>query len=446
MRHVVVVELFLFEPLVISAYYGLTMGTGSVPNPARSPPLILTAPSPRNNFAQLADSRYKYPPPDRPFLQVEGFQFCHCLNNATFFTDLVLDLPSGPARLSQNNTAEFALLLDYTARKMLEQWDRKWYQREVTITPEYREDFAAYLILIHDKPENVEALIDALLSPDDSVFIYLHIDAENFEATVPYTREILQNVQARKNVALMETRFAITWGHISMLWAEIRGFFDLLDMISFDYVINLSGSDYPLKTATVIYDHLQRRPGGNWLYWNDGGGQLNWRLESMFHCLGGSEENCRWAQTGWEFRSWKSLEDLFQHKYKGSQWLILHYDAVQYLRHSERAKLLLMWAEHTLCPDEMILPILFAASPFVNKTYQDPKRLLHWNGGQHPRTWTIREKWDIEYWQRYFFWIRKVDVVQDKELKALLDGIRETGEMWDGAVADFKWGVVPVDK
>ena len=394
---------------------------------------------------------------------------------------------------------------------MLEQWDRKWYQREVTITPEYREDFAArgecfaivqgynsedfptiqyvqkpygkqerilrtisandtfpflnfegnssapgrsekkhyklaYLILIHDKPENVEALIDALLSPDDSVFIYLHIDAENFEATIPYTREILQIVQARKNVALMETRFAITWGHISMLWAEIRGFFDLLDMISFDYVINLSGSDYPLKTATVIYDHLQRRPGGNWLYWNDGGGQLNWRLESMFHCLGGSEENCRWAQTGWEFRSWKSLEDLFQHKYKGSQWLILHYDAVQYLRHSERAKLLLMWAEHTLCPDEMILPIFFAASPFVNKTYQDPKRLLHWNGGSHPRTWTIREKWDIEYWQRYFFWIRKVDVVQDKELKALLDGIRETGEMWDGAVADFKWGVVPVDK
>ena len=42
MRHVVVVELFLFEPLVISAYYGLTMGTGSVPNPARFPPLILT--------------------------------------------------------------------------------------------------------------------------------------------------------------------------------------------------------------------------------------------------------------------------------------------------------------------------------------------------------------------------------------------------------------------
>ena len=107
--------------------------------------------------------------------------------------------------------------------------------------------------------------------------------------------------------------------------------------------------------------------------------------------------------------------------------------------------MLLTWAEHTHCPDEMILPIFFAASPFVNITYKDPKRLMRWNGGQHPFTWTIKEKWDIEYWQRYFCWIRKVDVVKDKELKGLLDGIREKGEMWDGAVAEYKWGIVPVD-
>jgi len=31
------------------------------------------------------------------------------------------------------------------------------------------------------------------------------------------------------------------------------------------------------------------------------------------------------------------------------------------------------------------------------------------------------------------------------ELKGLLDGIREKGEIWEGAVADFKWGVVPVN-
>jgi hypothetical protein len=94
----------------------------------------------------------------------------------------------------------------------------------------------------------------------------------------------------------------------------------------------------------------------------------------------------------------------------------------------------------------MILPIFFAASPFVNRTYKDPKRLMRWSGEQHPTTWTMNEKMDIEYWQKYFCWIRKVDVVQDKDLKVLLDGIREKGEMWEGAVADFRWGVVPVDK
>jgi len=93
----------------------------------------------------------------------------------------------------------------------------------------------------------------------------------------------------------------------------------------------------------------------------------------------------------------------------------------------------------------MILPIFFAASPFVNKTYRDPKRLMRWNGGLHPVDWTAQDGEDIEYWQKHFCWIRKVDVVKDKELKALLDGIRERDEMDDSAVADFKWGVVPVD-
>src|SRR5579859_4811154 len=92
----------------------------------------------------LTESRYTYPPPTRPFQRVTGFNFCHSLNHATFFTDTILDLPySGPSVLSLTNMREFTSLIDYTARKLLEHPDRKEYERHVRVTQEYSDDFAA---------------------------------------------------------------------------------------------------------------------------------------------------------------------------------------------------------------------------------------------------------------------------------------------------------------
>jgi Core-2/I-Branching enzyme len=467
------------------------------------------------------DSRYIYPPPNRPFLVVEGFQFCRSLNRATFFTDIPVDFPSGPSPLTRKNIPEFTSLIDYTARKLLERRDRREYQREVRVTHYYRDDFAArgmcfslvqgfhegggdfpslqwgqkwnaypsqgrllrsvdgqiifpflnfdgvdkvplppalirhqkqhfkiaYVVMIHNNVENVASLLDALLDNDDEgdVFVYLHVDyGKDFWLTYGFFKEIQRLARERKNVKVMETRFPISRGHISILWAQLRAFFDLLDMITFDYVVNLSGSDYPLKKGKVIWEHLERRSGGNWIYWNDGGWQADQRLDRMYHCLGKEGDlSCALDQNPREYRSWSGMSDLFRNRYKGSPWLILHYSAVEYLRTSSRTKLLLIWSEHTLCPDEMFFPIFFAASPFVNKTYRDPKRLMRRDERLQLMDWTVGDRWDIEYWQKYFCWIRKVDVVKDKELKELLDAIREKGEMWEGAVADFKWGAVP---
>jgi hypothetical protein len=454
-----------------------------------------------------------YPPADRPFIRLDGFKVCTCLNHATFFTDLDLDLPSGETTFNSTTAAEFVQLIDYTARKLLERSDRvRMYQRQAQVTANVTVDFAvrgmcytlaqgfahgddwpviiahrpwevlskkyagrllrtidsqsalpflnyaseqppdrsnsdskphynlAYVILVHNNPKKVEALVDALSDP--TVFIYLHID---LSAPDSFKTSIRKLAKSRQNIAIMPTEFAISWGHISLLWVEFRAFFDLLDLIDFDYVINLSGSDYPLKSAKTIYQHLERRPGSNWIYWNDGSWQIEHRLDHMFHCTDKTSSKCGLDDTAREWRSWAGLHDLFGHRYKSSQWVILHRSGVEYLRDSEAAKLLLTWAEHTLCPDEMILPILYAASPFVNQTYRDPKRLMRWNGGLHPEDWHSGDKDSIWYWQRHFFWIRKVDVVAEPELKKILDEVRHNDEMWEGAVAPFGGGIVPVD-
>ena len=145
-----------------------------------------------------------------------------------------------------------------------------------------------------------------------------------------------------------------------------------------------------------------------------------------------------------ESRSWSSIEDLFPKRYKGSQWMILHRSAVEDLRASEAGKILLMWAENMLCPDEIVLTTYFAASPVVAHTYRDPKRLMHWQWGWHPEDWTLEQRTLIETWQEHFFWLRKVDVIVQTELKRVLDRIRRVDEVSKLVVVDFTDGIIPV--
>jgi hypothetical protein len=100
-----------------------------------------------------------------------------------------------------------------------------------------------------------------------------------------------------------------------------------------------------------------------------------------------------------------------------------------------------MWAEHTCVPDEMWLGTIMAASPFVNRTYRDPKRLIVWRGiAQHPHDFTSRDKELLEKWQEYFLWVRKVDVSGDPALKEILDGFIRNGEASNVTVfRDIVW-------
>jgi Core-2/I-Branching enzyme len=301
----------------------------------------------------------------------------------------------------------------------------------------------AYVVMVHWNTDNVAVLLDAISDP--TVFIYLHVD---LSAPESYHQEIRDIVKGRPNVALMPTSFAVTWSHVSIVWVEMRAFFDLLDLISFDYVVNLSGSDYPLKSADTIFRHLERRPGSNWMWWMDAiHGQMEWRILSMFHCRGQWETKCVFGDLEYGARSFDGYQQLFPKIWKTSQWIILHRSSVEYLRSSEAGKLLLMHSEHTNIPDEYFFPTLFAATPLVERTYRDPKRLMVWTGELHPYEWKVEDAGVIKAWAKHFLWIRKVDLSTHPELKILLDDIRREDKMSNQMVVKYNEGrgVIPVD-
>jgi hypothetical protein len=169
----------------------------------------------------------------------------------------------------------------------------------------------------------------------------------------------------------------------------------------------------------------------------------------MFHCreyYDGRDKKCAYFEPYGQ-RSFDGYEQLFPHRYKTSQWVILHRSAVEYLRSSEAGKLLLMHSEHTQIPDEMFLSTFFAASPFVGRTFRDPKRLMFWYGGSHPYDWTNDDADVIRAWSDNFLWIRKVDHSNDPELKVVLDDIRREDKMSTQLVLKYQGGagIIPVD-
>jgi Core-2/I-Branching enzyme len=461
-------------------------------------------------------SSVTYPPEDRPYLTVRHFHFCDILNGATFFTDLDLNMSGIAGKLDHSTSEVFAQSLDWRARQILAQEEfQGHFQRKTRFSESFTADslkrgvcwnvaqgnlqmwrpyvyldqhsegqyagrvlrtiddaaampflnydgkqrshitsaFAnkphyhlAYVLMVHSNSQNVAALIDALADP--TVFIYIHVELfapESFQ-------QIRALVQTRTNVALMPTQFAVSWGNISLLWVEIRAFFDLLDLILFDYVINLSGADYPLKSAKTIYEHLGKKPNSNWVWWKADGAKiqadLNYRMYNMFHCRESEQEGkCMYTYPPQiqGYREFDGYKDLFPQFHKTSQWMVLHRSTVEYLRSSEAGKLFVMHMEHAAVPDEIFFATFLSSTPFASRTFRDPKRLMFWYGAEHPYEWTRDDESVIDSWESHFLWIRKVDVSADPELKELLDEVRRKDKMSNRIVLKYQEGIIPVD-
>jgi hypothetical protein len=56
------------------------------------------------------------------------------------------------------------------------------------------------------------------------------------------------------NVIMAKRRFSNILGHSSLLFSELSGFFELRDLADWDYVINLSSYDWPLRTNAEIHN------------------------------------------------------------------------------------------------------------------------------------------------------------------------------------------------
>ncbi len=117
-----------------------------------------------------------------------------------------------------------------------------------------------YLILVHRYPGQFKRLFRAIYHPAN--YYLVHVDRRS---GVGLQTEIQDFLSSFPNASLLKSK-SILWGGYSLVDAELRGIKELLKIGSeWEFFINLSAQDFPLKSQMYIQDFLSRNIGKDFI-------------------------------------------------------------------------------------------------------------------------------------------------------------------------------------
>lgn len=115
----------------------------------------------------------------------------------------------------------------------------------------------AFIILAHTDPVHLNRMIKSL--PENSEF-FVHVDSK---ANITKFQELIDS----ENVHFTEQRVNVMWGSISIVDSQMHMIHDVLSSSNhFDYIISLSGLDYPIWDNDNIIKYFEVNMGKEILY------------------------------------------------------------------------------------------------------------------------------------------------------------------------------------
>ena len=241
----------------------------------------------------------------------------------------------------------------------------------------------AYLILAHHKPRQFARLFDALVNPVDRFLV--HVDSR----AAPETRSAISwRIGGRPNVDVLPSR-PLTWGGWSMAAVQLDAIRVLLERDGgWSHFANLSGQDFPLKTADAIRAELLAEPQRNHVdvaridAFPDRA-HLRRRLrflrfERAGRIIGTPFPKLRWGGV--------------QVEWKGSGWFTLSRAFCEWIVRDPHARRCIDALRHTYVPDEFLMQTLAMNGPFAETLVASNRREIVWNGGAHPETLTMQHR------------------------------------------------------
>lgn len=240
----------------------------------------------------------------------------------------------------------------------------------------------AYLIIVHNEPNVLHRLIDAL--DDERNDIYLHIDKKaSFDG---------RDIKTEKSkLYLLKNRIDARWGDFSLVEVELALFKEAYQKREYTYYHLLSGVDFPIKTQDYIHSYCQSHAGTEFIGFsqNATAKELRWRSQHYFIFAKDFNKSSivKRVLRGCfvKIQTFVGYRRVREEVKKGSQWCSVTHDFVSYFLSCEAY--IRKYFNHTYCPDELVIQTLCWNSKFKYRVYSQTdefigcKRFIKWVDG-----------------------------------------------------------------
>ena len=259
----------------------------------------------------------------------------------------------------------------------------------------------AYLILAHRQPWQVARLVSRLSTnrPSSETTFFIHVDKKTDEATY---RQFTDSMHGFSNVHFVK-RHVCHWAEFGLVRAALEGIAEILRAPQpADYIVLLSGEDYPIKTNDYINEFFERGAGRSYIShdtvpssaWPQAASRIgSWHA----HLLGRPVLLGR--TTLGASRKWPVVavsyclprERRFPRGYQpytGSAYWAMTRDAAQLVYDVSRSnRALLRFFKYTCCPDELFFQTVLLNSKLKAEIVDSDLHFIDWSrGGAHPLT------------------------------------------------------------
>lgn len=224
----------------------------------------------------------------------------------------------------------------------------------------------AYFILVHRFPEQFKRLFKAIYHPENHYLIHIDLKADQH-----VFQKIEVFLEAYPNAYVMESE-NVVWGGYSMVQSELNGMKYLLTHnLKWDFFINLSGQDFPLKSQKIIRDFLKKNRNKNFIKVAN---QAIERPDTMNRLENYFQETSN-GFTGKPFKRALMKDVTF---YIGGQWMILTRNCCEFICSSSEVRKFENFYRNTLIADESFFQTVLKNTSFNETIVNDDKRAIIW--------------------------------------------------------------------
>ncbi|WP_294205475.1 beta-1,6-N-acetylglucosaminyltransferase [uncultured Chryseobacterium sp.] len=222
----------------------------------------------------------------------------------------------------------------------------------------------AYFIMVHHKPQAFKELFRQIYTKDQ--YYLIHIDRK---AKPEVTEEIQLYLIRFPNAYVLESMNIVSRG-FSMIQAELNAMEYLLQVSrEWDYFINLSGEDYPLRSQKIIRQFLGQQKERNYLFYYD---QKFYRPDTLQRIQNHFTELTHKISSLIYKREF--MKDVIP--YIGGKWMILTRTACLFMTGNKRVMEFEDYYLHTLLPAESFFQTVFMNTEFNEIIINDDKRAV----------------------------------------------------------------------